>query len=428
MDGSPLVELTHSDLIARNNDNWLADNVFHPFANGTGLIQVYDSLANKELDTYHVPAAKTFSSDWCVQAVSSAAGAIIPYVAAGKLAGMGMRAAGEQLALSGAAARFMTNESVAQIAGAGLYSFAQKPGEGQTRLGTAAGTMAGFTLFSAGNVLLGKTVPLLSNPLATTLTQAAGRFAIGAAGGLGSYEASNFVSSLQGVKHQENWNERFQSMAQGGFVNVALPAIQERANKLIDAAIHSQSWSKGMPVDREILTRDLDDPELKAIARENPLARVKRAASEEADSQAKPDSNTVVLSSKDGAAKLAHELTHLSLAKLSEPFYKQIADLAKTDPAAAERAYLALRANMESSARQVENRVQSRAGNAVLAEVIADPKTVGNQIAADGKTYNDLWKAEWQQFKDNPKFRPNVEYAGLRNIVASTTAYEKWLK
>ncbi len=428
MDRSPLVELTHSDLIARNNDNWLADNVWHPFANGTGLIQVYDTLANKPLDTYHVPAAKTFSSDWCVQAVSGAAGAIIPYVAAGKLAGMGMRAVGEEFALRGAAARFMTNESVAQIAGAGLYSFAQKPDEGQTRLGSAAGTMAGFALFSGGNLLLGKTLPLFSNPLAAGFTQAAGRFAVGAAGGLGSYEASNFVSSIQGLKHQESWDERFQSMAQGAFVNVALPAIQERANKVIDEAIHKQSWSKGMPVDREILTRDLDDPELKAIARENPLARVKRSAGDEADAQAKPESNTVVLSSKDGAAKLAHELTHLSLAKLSEPFYQQIADLAKTDPAAAERAYLALRANIESSARLVENRVQTRAANGVTAELVSDPKTVGNQIASEGKTYNELWKAEWQQFKDNPNFRPNVEYGGVRSIVASTNAYEKWLK
>lgn len=423
-----LTELTHADLLAKEpgNSHWLSDNVWHPFANGTGVIQIYDTLAGKPLSTYKVPQAETFSTDWCVQALSSAAGAIVPFVAAGKIAGLGMRSLGERLGLQGGAARIFASENLAQIAGAGIYSFAQKPGEGQTRLGQAVGTMAGFAAFAGGNALLGKYIPEFQSSTANALTQAASRFAVGATGGLASYESSNLTASLQGVQHTENWQERLQSMAQGGFVNIALPAMQERANKVIDDLVYSRPGSKGLPVDREIKNKGINDPDIDQIAKDNALARVKRVDDPKLDSQAKIAENSVLLKKTDDPAVLAHELQHLRLANLAEPFYKEIGELAKTNPAAAEKAYYALRANMESSARTIENRVNSRYGKTQSA-VEVKAENIGNEIAAGGKTYTELWQGEWQKFKDDTTFRPAVEFKG-KNIVSTTADFEKWMR
>ena len=145
-------EIIHSPQAGRDksdnnqSDGWLAENVLKPFANGTGLIQVYDTIADKPVSTYHLQTASTFSGNWCAQTISGAAGALIPYVVAGKVTGLGLRAMGENLGLTGGAARFMASDAIAQIGGAGLYELAQKPLAGQTRLGDAAGTMAGFAL------------------------------------------------------------------------------------------------------------------------------------------------------------------------------------------------------------------------------------------------------------------------------------------
>lgn len=419
---------------------WLADNVLKPFANGTGLIQVYDTLANKPVDTYHVPTAPTFSANWCVQSVSGAAGAIVPFVIAGKATGLGMRALGEGLSLQGGAARLMASESVAQIGGAGLYEFAQKPLKGQTRTGNAAGTMAGFALFGGGELALGKTGAAftgLTSPLERVVGKGIGRLAVGAVGGLGSYETTSFVSGLLGVKHQETWDERWQSMAQGGFVNFALPVVQEGASKIIDHAVYLQPGSKGLPVQREIKTNGYNDPELQSLVADNALARVKRGT--DVQTQADVPGNRVVLGPEDGAAKLAHELTHLKLARAAEPMYQRLADFNKADPEMAEQAYYLLRAEMEVSARQAENRVQARVPAAVHAdasngavaagphggpEAVADLQTIGNQKATADKTYKDVWKAEWEQFKKDPSYRPPIEYAG---IVKWTSKYEAWM-
>ncbi len=223
-----------------DNRSWLVDNVFHPFANGTGLIQVYDTIANKPLDLYKIPEAKTFSTDWCVQAVSSAAGAVVPFVVAGKVTGLGMRSLSDKFAAQGLTAKFLANESAAQVLGAGLYSFAQKPADGQSRLTAATTTMAGFAFFSAGNAVMERALPALSSNISASLLKGAGRFAVGASAGLGSYEIGNYVNGLQGIKHESNWNERFQAMANGGFVNVALPVMQERIGKLIDSAAEAR--------------------------------------------------------------------------------------------------------------------------------------------------------------------------------------------
>lgn len=253
-----------------DHHSWLVDNVFHPFANGTGFIQVYDTLANKPLDLYKVPQAKTFSTDWCVQAVSSAAGAVVPFVVAGKATGLGMNSLSERIGAQGLTAKFLASESAAQVLGAGLYSFAQKPAEGQSRLSAAASTMAGFAFFSAGNALMERALPSISSNFTGSLLKGSGRFMVGAAAGLGSYETGNFVNGLQGIQHESNWNERFQAMANGGFVNVALPVVQDRVGKVIDGVIEARR----LQAEEAVLSR-------RKVPESNPDERLASLASSE---------------------------------------------------------------------------------------------------------------------------------------------------
>ncbi|MBX9686352.1 MAG: DUF2252 domain-containing protein [Candidatus Obscuribacterales bacterium] len=226
-------ELKLEKINEQSSAEWLSENVWHPFANGSGLIQIYDSFAKKPVALYKVPHEETFSGTWCLQSLSSAAGAIVPFVMAGKITGRAMGALSKGLALEGGAARIMASENLAQIAGAGIYTFAQKPAEGQTRLGNAAGSMVGFSVFSGLNGVLEKNAAMLSSPLA----KLSSRFAVGALGGLSSYESANAVSGMQGVQHQESWRERMDAIAHGGFINVALPVVQRQSEKLLQKAV-----------------------------------------------------------------------------------------------------------------------------------------------------------------------------------------------
>src|SRR5580704_7568904 len=91
---------------------WLEDNVLVPAVNGSGLLQIYNNFTSKPIELHQEKGC------WAVQTLSSAAGAILPMVVAGKILGSGMRAAGEGFGVTGAEARFLASESAAQILGA----------------------------------------------------------------------------------------------------------------------------------------------------------------------------------------------------------------------------------------------------------------------------------------------------------------------
>ena len=391
-------------------EGWLTENVLHPFFNGTGVRQIYDTLAQKDAEPLSTEAAKPFSLNWDVQALSSAAGAIVPYVVVGKLTGMGLRGVGEGIGAQGLAGRLLASQTAAQIIGAGLYDFSKKPFQGETRLGNAAGSMAGFAVFGAGNELAQGVVPAFSSKLAGFAVQGAARFAVGTVGGLTSYEASNRVSNALGEQNQLSWDGRLQSMASGGFVNFALPVVQEGANKVVDYV--SQSLSKGTPVARELQNSNNNDQDLQKLSDDNRLARVKHVGADD-ESKADIENNVVELKDGDGPAKLAHELQHLRLAKQSEPQYAQISKLMESDPAEAEKQFYQLQSNIEVQARQTENKVALN--NNIDSVASTDPTAVANEIATGDKTYAKVWQDQWSQFKNDPKFRPPVEYGGKRS-------------
>jgi glycogen operon protein len=417
--------------------SWLAENVWHPFANGTGAVQVYNTFASKPVETYKDQPAKTFSLDWCVQNLSSTAGAIIPYVIAAKCAGGVMRAAGEGAEMQGFAGRFMASEAVAQVVGAGAYDFLKKPNQGETRVGNAAGSMLGFSVFAGGNMVLDKASPLIAGAVkkvagdtlgslapkaVSALTkigvgtvETAGKVAVGSLGGLSSYETSNRVASWQlGTPLETNWDGRFAAMASGGFINVALPAVTHAANKTLDFAVNSRPWGKGVPIDREIRNLGLDsDPDIVSLARQNLLARARKVEAPDAQTRANVAKNVVEYRDDFNAAQFAHEMKHLILAKQFEPQYKAVAQSVESNAPDAEQNFYNLRAAIESEARKTENQVNARRSNGTAAAVVDSPEALGNEIAANGRTYADMWHDEWQQFKNNPRsYRPPVEYSG----------------
>lgn len=436
--------LSRSELISDKHhadprsEGWWTDNVWHPFVNGTGVTQIYNNFTEKKVEPAYVAPAKTLSTDWAVQSLASAGGAILTYTIAGKAAGFGLERLGSSMGLQGASARFLSNETTAQIVGAAAFDFAKAPNPGETRLGNTAGSIAAFGMFAAGNRMLSSSKVFAESSIATGL----GRIGVGAVGGLTSLETSHFVSGLLGQKSEITMDDRLKAMANGGFVNFALPPIQKTATTVVDYAVNAQPWGKGIPVERYLeYSRDslknqladldpsakgagekitslkqqlaeLGDPTLRALGRDNPLARVKTATD---PSKADMARNTVLFNEAEGAGKLTHELKHLRIGKIAETSYQQIGKMLKTDPLQAEANYYMLRANMEAAARAAENAV--RPGSTV-----DNPLSVGMEKASNGKTYFENWNNEFKQFQQNPKFRPNFEFSPAPDAPAPPSA------
>ncbi|HEY9677137.1 MAG TPA: glycogen debranching protein GlgX [Drouetiella sp.] len=405
------------DRAEQPSNSWLSENVLDPFIHGTGVVQVYNTFASEQgkiqAPEYH--QAKTFTADWAVQSLSSAAGAVIPYVVVGKVMGAGMRRVGTELGLQGGAARLLANESAAQILGAGAYDYIKAPNQGETRLGNAIGTMASFGVFEGGNKFIKDVIPTAATTqVARVGLSTLGRVGVGAAGGVVGYDVTNTATSLiTGKENQSTWEGRMNAAATGGFINVALPAVQDGVSKAADFAINKRAWGNGVPVDRYMRQGDLSsDAELKNLAHENPLARVKEVnGSDKPGSTADTRNNIVMFNADDGIGKLAHELTHLRLANQYEGGFKQVADNLKADPVKAEQQFMQIRAEMESQSRQAEIRVQTRM-TGVAPDVVTDVRQLGSEVASNGKTYNQIWSNEFAQFKNDPTFRPAVEYSG----------------
>jgi hypothetical protein len=228
--------LTESSLLQEQKDpnasGWFADNVLHPFMNGTGAAQIYNNFVSDEhkVAQAYVPQAKTLSGEWAIHSLASASGAVLTYAAVGKAAHVGLGAISNAAGLEGTAAKVLTSATTAQIVGAGLFDFAKCPNPGETRLGNMAGSIAAFGVFGAGNEMLGRSKTIANSALLTGL----GRVGVGVAGGLTSLETSHLVSKALGAQSEITWDDRIQAMANGGFINVAMPVVQKGIEKTVD--------------------------------------------------------------------------------------------------------------------------------------------------------------------------------------------------
>ena len=137
----------------------------NPLVNGA-LIQPYNvvsgviqDLSNNHLtigniDKLAVTEASTYSPNWFVESAAGGIGSFVPFLAAGKVTGCAMRGTGRLLGLeSEEAASLLANEGIAQLTGAGIYSAMKRPEVGESRVGNAASTVAGFAIFEGGNTI-----------------------------------------------------------------------------------------------------------------------------------------------------------------------------------------------------------------------------------------------------------------------------------
>lgn len=225
--------LTISSALAESDSqsNWLSENVWHPFLNGTGVNQLANNFRQEKQENWHVPHAETLSRDWAAQTISSAGGAVLTYAVVGKATGMGLAKLGASIGLEGGAARFMNSQITGQVLGAGLFDYCKSPNAGETRIGNAVGSMAAFGVFSAGNSLIGRTERIAQSNIYSGL----GRIAVGAAGGLTGLETSRLVSRGLGSEAPAvTWDERWTAMTHGGFVNLALPVVHKTISNAIE--------------------------------------------------------------------------------------------------------------------------------------------------------------------------------------------------
>jgi hypothetical protein len=431
---------------------WLEDNVAKPFVSGTGVLKVASNFTENPISWE--PPKSTNKLEWAVQNLSSAGGALLMYVPIGRatsgilgMAGRGLESgliAGGAAEGLGASAKLFASASAGQILGAGLYDALKKPGEGETRMGNAVGSMAGFSAFELGNRALlpfaGNAIAAsgarqyLSTTMGETFTRAAGatatgagRYLVGGIGGLGSFETTTRANALlTGQENNATSEQRWDAIYSGGFVNFGLPVAQRLATSAVDKTINSASWGRGVPVGRQLGYSHAENPEsgfnhpeLTKLATQNPLARVKTAS--DGVTRADVKANTVYVSDSADAGKLAHELTHLKLARQIEPEYLQIGAMVKDARAAnssldaAEQKFYQLRSYAENEARMSEARVSGNPNAPHGATADGDrafdtSRSISQQRAGNGSRYEDIWRDEWSKFKENTNFRPRIEF------------------
>lgn len=260
--------VSKSELLAKSEDKGasaaLIDNVLNPFMKGTGIGQLYNNFAAKKVEHFEVPSADALSTQWTVQTLSTAAGAVLAYAAAGKLAGRALGSLSKNAGIEGGLKSALQNETGAQILGAGLYDLAKAPNNHETRIGNAASSMIAFSIFSGGNHLLSSSSLLSSSH---KVYQGLGRIAVGAAGGLAGLESNNMIASATGAELKALSNQdRLSALVQGGFINLALPAVQARIGQALD-------YTKTSPASTRVRlskAKDLPGDELNASPKSSP--------------------------------------------------------------------------------------------------------------------------------------------------------------
>lgn len=213
--------------------NWLEGHVLNPFANGLAVTP-YNAVANAvnfvspgdpmgKVEALPVSKTEFLTPDWFVQNISGGLGAIVPYVLAGKAAGVALRGTASTFALNGPVARAATSEIGVATAGAAMLDFARDTHEGETRLGNAVGGAVAMFAFTKGNMLTGAAEGMLQ--------RGATRFGVGTVGGMAGYAGSRLASgeSISG-------EDLVKAGITGGTMNVALPPTQHFITKGFDAA------------------------------------------------------------------------------------------------------------------------------------------------------------------------------------------------
>ncbi len=404
---NPVKQLDNLAQKPKNNDNVLLNDVIHPFVN-SAFIEGYDSithLVNKasesiihkkvlaKMDLLKTTNNKAYSGAWLLTQASSGLGSLVPFVIAGKLTNIGLAGVGESLGAQGSLATLMTDERVAQIAGAGIYSGMLTPGANQTRFGNALGTMASFGVFEAGNSLSGAGIQGIVNRLGT-----------GVLGGAAQIEVSHYVSV-------GNWASSkdviAQSISSGAF-NVLLPMASESGSKIIDSI--DNNFGRGLKVNRFTLNNDLvgKSPTLDLLVKQNPFARVK--VIEGSVNSLDIANKAISLNQPDGSI-LGHELAHLQAYRsdtIKSGFSEVDSLLNSHYNVQAEKAYIDTRLKGEKLAITAENKIARELGlsqgekSSQISDLLQKPAIIN-------RTYGDHFSQEFKQFG---KIQASVDFHG----------------
>ncbi len=329
--------------------NWVQENVLSPVYDtlvvepGNALRQTVNYVArpllNKDLieprlEPTHKGQAQFLGGEWWTQNIGSGLAAAAVYTVAGKLTGgalrglhskthkLGIQILTSELGLKSRpvtdvvgyagnfASRVVLNEKVAQVVGAACYDGMKETRPGETNLGNMAGGAASFTVFEAGNALVGskfKTAASLGLIARTKveLAKAGLRTIPGALGSGAQVVASYVVSGQELPTDQQSWSE---SVVTGGAMNAVLPWFQHGIGKGIDAVnVHMK---KTIPYQR--FNRDIQSPLLKELSNCNPEVRVKLGAHE---SKALGQRSEVHLPEGVSEAEQGHEIWHVQAKK-----------------------------------------------------------------------------------------------------------------
>jgi hypothetical protein len=427
--------------------NWFAENILKPMAHGTGAVQVTNTLidvANTGLKAVgkdeigkiapvEYEQAQFGSANWLAQTGAGGVGAIVPYVIAGKATGGLLRAGGEAaiangIELNAGTMRLLASEKTATILGAGLYEGLKEPGQGESRLANAAGTMAGFAVFEFAPGMIGKAMPGLASMNISALSKTVpvglgfNRIATGMAGGTVSYLTSHELAgqSIDG-------KELMQSAITGGVMNVALPALQETLAKPIDA--FNNRIGRGVPVQRWLSNQGQENTLLNELGAQVPLARVVEHSGEQTFADQK--AQKVFLGKDATTATAAEELAHLKDArdgnyqdqlKAVHDQLQQARGLESQGDATQARAreenawqnYLQIRARHEWQGQQAAAAVRGE-GSVTAEPTPADLQAVAGKTTSGGGTYEQVWRQEFEALKQQDSWTaPERDFASRK--------------
>lgn len=424
----------------RGLTSWVGDNMVKPLVNSL-LIEPEHAVANVVNGGAHLlgqddvlgkvklletPQAKFMSAQWFAQSMSGCVGMILPYAVAGKMSGGAMRAFGEQVGAEGAMASVLKNERLAQITGAGGYAFLLDPQPGQTRLGNAIGTAAGFGVFELGGAL-------------STGLSFGGKTFVRAVTGMVGGSTQESVTSLVSTGQGPDREHLVQSALSGAVINVAMPTAQEGLQKAIDAG--NTITGRGIPVERYVQSKlglvldtglssqaaaltpeglgkasNLVDnlqtghsPTLSGLVNDAPWLRVQEVAGQSAYLAGK---DRVELGAQDRTPEgLSHELGHRDQAKsgaYAADFEAAQKHLLNGDIEAARAQFTQTRLAQELAAIKTEQRVSAELGK--TPEQI-DANNIASTRLHDGRTYAQAWSEEFQRFAESRgQVLPDVDY------------------
>lgn len=404
---------THKPEATKTQSNWcdwLVENVGKPLYAGA-VVQTVDTASNLangitqtqafgKLERPEMRPAESQTEE-LVRTISGGIGSIVPYLAASKLAGAGLRSMGYHMNVSGATARFMASETTAMMLGGALVDGSRDLNAGETRLGNIGAGMVGMGVFGAGN-----------NIVRDWSIAKRAFVAYPVIGAIGAEAQTVTSQALSGQRI--TFEDAGTTMLHGAAMNAVMPWVGAGINR----GLFTAGTRAGRPVAADRFAEHTglrgQSPSLDAKVSEFPLARV-NVSYEHNTSSANPGNQSIRLGLsglRDATAnqwtaatgeRFGHELQHLSLAKQSEPTYRAASANLQQAPEQARQQFMATRASQEQSAQSF--------GELVRSEITGSKMTAGTVGLTDA--HRQLFDSDWRHFQQsNGAYRPTLDLAG----------------